>query len=441
MLSLTFNIQPVKSEPTTIIVPDDYPTIQEAVNAAGEGNTIFVRNGTYYENVVVNKTVSLIGENRTTTIIGGNGKGNVVEIISDNVKITGFTILQFVRSSVGILLNNANNCNITRNILIHNKDAIILEWSSNNSITLNYITETQSDTLFLRESSHNIIAQNKLENNHYGIDLIASPHNIVSENEMSGNFMGVSLGQGDGFVHSSDYNLISGNKIWDCNLGVFLLAVSENHVVGNFITGCFESGGIVLNMASVNNTISRNNVANNSMGVYTFGPSTNRLHHNNFINNTVQVHHQYFPALLLWDDGYPSGGNYWSDYPGIDFYKGLYQNETGSDGIGDTPYATDENNQDNYPWMNPWGYSGLIVNSTPITGIPFIFEAHTGSTAETDSTPRRVTVVFTPFGGYSFPIKEYTVEKPSTLYLALMAILTVSFTMIKRKTHKRTKQP
>ena len=51
----------------------------------------------------------------------------------------------------------------------------------------------------------------------------------------------------------------------------------------------------------------------------------------------------------VWDDGYPSGGNYWSSYNGTDVLRGTYQNETGSDGIGDMPYG-----QDRYPLMNPW---------------------------------------------------------------------------------------
>lgn len=55
-----------------------------------------------------------------------------------------------------------------------------------------------------------------------------------------------------------------------------------------------------------------------------------------------------------WDNGYPSGGNYWSDYKGVDLYSGPYQNITGCDGIGDTPYIIDEYNVDRYPLMNPW---------------------------------------------------------------------------------------
>ena len=64
------------------------------------------------------------------------------------------------------------------------------------------------------------------------------------------------------------------------------------------------------------------------------------------------------------DDGHPSGCNYWKDYTGTDFYSGPYQNETGSDGIGDTPYVIDENNTDHYPLMSPqvpWDITGPVM--------------------------------------------------------------------------------
>jgi pectin methylesterase-like acyl-CoA thioesterase len=61
-VALAFNVQPARTEPTTITVPDDYPTIQEAINAANPEDTIYVRAGAYVENVIVNKTVFIIGE-------------------------------------------------------------------------------------------------------------------------------------------------------------------------------------------------------------------------------------------------------------------------------------------------------------------------------------------------------------------------------------------
>lgn len=76
----------------TLTVPDDYPTIQQAINHANDGDTIFVKNGTYFEHVVVNKTVSITGQNRNSTIIDGNYTGTVVTVMADNVGFSGFTV-------------------------------------------------------------------------------------------------------------------------------------------------------------------------------------------------------------------------------------------------------------------------------------------------------------------------------------------------------------
>jgi hypothetical protein len=101
------------------------------------------------------------------------------------------------------------------------------------------------------------------------------------------------------------------------------------------------------------NTITGNNVANNTRGteLYSFGNDT--IYHNSFINNT-QMALVSWANSIIWDNGYPLGGNYWSDYNGTDLFYGLYQNRTGSDGIGDTPYTVDANNSDHYPLMKPW---------------------------------------------------------------------------------------
>ena len=77
---------------STITVPDDYSTIQEAINNAVDGDTVFVKTGTYYEHIIVNRTVTLVGEDASTTIIDGSDTGHVVYIVQDNVNITGFTV-------------------------------------------------------------------------------------------------------------------------------------------------------------------------------------------------------------------------------------------------------------------------------------------------------------------------------------------------------------
>jgi parallel beta-helix repeat protein len=116
--------------------------------------------------------------------------------------------------------------------------------------------------------------------------------------------------------------------------------------------------GIWLDSSS-GNSISGNNITDNDYGVYfgeygyvSVGSFNNTIYHNNFRNNTKQVYdiswdypQDIVPSINVWDDGYPSGGNYWSDYNGTD---------ANHDGIGDTPYIIDANNTDNYPLMTQY---------------------------------------------------------------------------------------
>jgi parallel beta-helix repeat protein len=103
---------------------------------------------------------------------------------------------------------------------------------------------------------------------------------------------------------------------------------------------------------SSNNSITGNNIANNWCGICLYYSSNNIIFHNNFVDNAREVYS--YISVNVWDDGYPSGGNYWSDYTGVDLFGGPYQNMTGGDGIGDTPYTIDANNQDRYPLMAPF---------------------------------------------------------------------------------------
>ena len=94
MLATVFAVaMPANVSAATITVPDDYSTIQQAINAAIAGDTVYVRSGTYYEHVSIGKSLTLQGEDRETTIIDGGGSGKVVYVSStNNVTISGFTI-------------------------------------------------------------------------------------------------------------------------------------------------------------------------------------------------------------------------------------------------------------------------------------------------------------------------------------------------------------
>ena len=91
---------------------------------------------------------------------------------------------------------------------------------------------------------------------------------------------------------------------------------------------------------------------NNTYGISPYYGSDNKIYHNNFVNNEYSVNPN--DPTDLWDDDYPSGGNYWSDYTGIDLKRGAGQNEAGSDGVGDTAYVVDTANHDHFPLMKPY---------------------------------------------------------------------------------------
>ena len=107
----------VKAEPETIVVPDDYGSIQEAINHAIDGDTVFVKSGTYHENLVVNKSLSLVGENVDTTIVDGNppeGYRIPVKVQCDNVSVSGFKLLY---GYTGISVGDAKYCSSWRHSL------------------------------------------------------------------------------------------------------------------------------------------------------------------------------------------------------------------------------------------------------------------------------------------------------------------------------------
>jgi len=212
------------------------------------------------------------------------------------------------------------------------------------------LSENQQGILFAYTNSSSINHANLL-NNDIGIYLFKSFNNTVTINRIAHNERGI-------MIDSSRNNLILGNNIEENKYGILLFG-------------------------SCNNTVAANNITMNTYGAYIYGlwgfpADDNQFFHNNFLFNTWQVDQccyipgEYYP-INRWDNGYPSGGNYWSDYNGTDLFGGPYQNETGSDGIGDTPKDLFWENCDNYPLMQPW--IATLINAS-VFSIPKTLNVH-----------------------------------------------------------------
>jgi len=354
----------VKASQYPIIVPDDYPTIQEAINNADFGDVIHVRAGTYYEHVVIDKTVTLLGENMGTTMIDGNRAGVVVDISGNNVTVTGFSVANGGSGSWPAcnILVQGNFTTIRENNITNNADyGVLVDYSHGNNIVGNTIADNRVGVYLW----HSIYGDRV-----YGNNLVS--RNVIANDTVSG----ISL-------LMSENNVITGNTILRNNVGV---AVSDSH----------------------HNEISLNTIRDNSLAIRLEGGggSGNTIYFNNFVNNRKQA--EIASEYCQWDQGYPLGGNYWSDYNGTDLYSGPGQSATGSDGIGDAPRVIDASNQDNYPLMGKFyncditflpGLTVTLISNSTIS----LFSAVTWITdINTSSSIRTVWINFTDETGFGF---------------------------------------
>ncbi len=513
LVVIIVHIAPRVTAPTTLYVDDDntgfedgsqanpYNTIQEGIDNASSGDTVFVYNGTYYENVVVNKTISLIGEDKDNTTVDGNGTGYAMVASSDWVNITGFTFTNgslfspllwtsgadhcriwdnIVRDSedIGIsievssdikVLNNTlfgnshygirvgasdnvfiigndiydnnNNCIKTSSssfVTIHNNTVqsnsargIVIDSNSDNCIVENNTIDNlmtglhgvgiigASNSTFKNNSmdkwgfyfsgsfihnwnTHTIdnsntvggkpicyqknqiggsvpgdpgqiilgncteitISGQTINNSHPAIYLGFSNHNNVTDCVLDGGGIGLYRSHNNTFeldtindtgraffLSYSDGNIITDCVISNSNEGAYLHS-SCNNTLSNNTVDLHTQHGFKLSYYSNENTIYENTISNNPYGVRIYSDShNNTIYWNNFINNGIQAWDQ---GNNIWNLSYPSGGNYWSNYGGVDNYKGPKQNIPGRDGIGDTNYSIDSDSIDNYPLMAPY---------------------------------------------------------------------------------------
>lgn len=270
---------------------------------------------------------------------------------SSNNTVSGSNITD---NYCGIRVFESSNNSISGNNVIGNDYGVRLPHSSNNRLYRNHIMANSFYGIRLDKSLNNSISGNRIiANNLYGIGLyMSSTYNAVVGNNITSNDIGISL-------ESSSFNIVSGNNISNnIRYGVHSswLAVSSHNTISENIISNNEDGLRLYN--SSDSTVYENLIANNRYGIWLSNSSDNSIYHNTFADNT---HHVYTDVWVnVWDDGYPSGGNYWDDYAGVDLHGGPSQDTNSGDGIGDTLYAIDVNNADRYPLMGTFS----VFNAT-----------------------------------------------------------------------------
>jgi len=364
--------------------PGNFTTIQAAIDNASSGDTVYVWDGIYIENVIVNKTVTIMGNGSDTTVIDGSGTGDVVYVTADWVNITGFTInnsggggtwpdldagieldsveyaniydVNSTGNNIGIYLKFSSNCTIEDNNCINNTGG-----SYNNGIRINgWASPAQDNTIqnnncslsswgFFMENNANFnnINNNDVHNNIEGFRIISCFNNDITNNScFSNDDYGIYLRLGGSQYNTIAYNTVINSTDGFSGYGIYLWSVSNNTVVNNHCS--MNNQGIRINSGSFN-TIMANNCTSNSVGINLTFSNNNSVYLNNLISNTEQA---FDDSTNNWNAIYPLGGNYWNDYIGLDEKSGSAQDQLGMDSFGDTPYYVHWGKQDSYPLMH-----------------------------------------------------------------------------------------
>jgi len=338
-------------------------------------------------NIVNGKPIRYLVDNKNGIIGPSLDTGYLALVNCENIQVENLALENngqgaLLAFSENIRVENCNFENNSQGIWLLNSDNSLL---MNNNMSNNY----PGYGIIIISGLSNTMENNRVENNYYGIDLWdSSSNNRIANNCVSGNgASGICLVDSlnntivnnnslnncwDGIcLYTSSNNVVENNRVENngCGIDIYGFDVyspsSNNLMINNYVENNYWGIGVYL---SPNNVIANNNVSNNYLGICLMDSSDNNcICHNNFESNSTQARDL---CSNYWDNGYPSGGNYWSDYTGEDNYRGENQDIPGGDSIGDTPYAIPgDNNRDCYPLMSPVGLRTEIITIYPIADV------------------------------------------------------------------------
>ncbi len=177
---------------TTIYVDNDggadYTNIQDAIDAASDGDTIYVYSGTYYEHVKINTSIVLQGEDKESTIIDDSGSRDAIYVTADNVEITGFSVINTgpYWPNSGIALNRNEQCIVTDNIVSNCFIGIHAFITSDTTISKNTVTDSEFG-IRIQATKFSTITRNTMQDNYWGMDLNGAYFNEIIENNFINN--------------------------------------------------------------------------------------------------------------------------------------------------------------------------------------------------------------------------------------------------------------
>lgn len=262
--------------------PNNYSNISDALYYANNGDIIYVFNGTYYENIIIDKSIKLIGEDKDSTIIDGDWEGDVVNISADHVIINGFNIRYSGKYFAGIKIHSNYNI-IENNIFPRNSYGICIKSSQENIITGNELISDDKNIYIINNSNDNIIDRNTIQGGWAGIYVRDScDRNIYSNNIVKHCYQGIG-------ILDSRYSILVSNAVQKNKYGMGIQNSNNCTIYENIITENEENGIIIYE--SIENTIS-NNIFEND------GLSIKKSLYNTVSNNTVNN----LPLIYLQDE-------------------------------------------------------------------------------------------------------------------------------------------